>query len=269
MPTSRKNQKSTALVVATPATDDRIVAVIRSASAVARIAGSGGSIEQEDGTILVSDRPYITAGGLTIDAEEIYYRAEQRTSSARRLGEADKVSWLDPETQLECIMMRAGNGGFLGGYVGIPPSHPLYGFDRNAVPSEIDVHGGVSYSAACQATPSARPSLVAEANRICHPPVRPKRTRAPLDAAVHQPHRDAWWLGFTCDKVYDVILDDAGDRKRFLGAEIGGTYRDDDYVCREIEHLARQLKAIADGEPMPLRRGAPAPPLGLDAKRGA
>lgn len=69
--------------------------------------------------------------------------------------------------------------------------------------------------------------------------------------------------------MYDVVPNDLDASKRFLRAEIGATYRDDDYVRRKIEHLARQLKAIADGGPMPPRRGTPPRPLGFDASRGA
>ncbi len=270
MPASRKATKSTALVPVGAATDDRIVAALRSVSAAARIGGSGGTIEQDQGTILISNRAYVTASGLTIDAQEIFYRSDDETSPARRLGEADKVAWLDAETQLECIMMRAGAGGFLGGYVGVPPTHPLYGFTAGAVPTDIDVHGGITYGKACQHGPSASRRLGAEARRICHPPGRFQTPEATVYATDYRVHEDAWWLGFTCDKVYDVVPNDSDASKRFSGSEIGATYRDDDYVCREIEHLARQLKAIADGAPMPTRRGAPSPPpLGLDVSKGA
>ncbi|NYD89212.1 hypothetical protein [Sphingomonas melonis] len=269
MPASPKANKSTALVPVATATDERIVAALLSTAAAARLGGTGGTIEQDEATVLVSNRPYVTAGGLTINAEEIYYRRDDEASVARRLGEADKVAWLDPETQLECIMMRARNGGFLGGYVGIPPTHPLYGFDEGAIPPDLDVHGGISHAKACQHGPSVGRRLGAEAQRICHPPERSARSEAPVYATDYRVHHDAWWLGFTCDKVYDVVPRDINDPKRFLGAEIGATYRDDDYVCREVEHLARQLKAIADGAPMPARRGTPVPPLGLDPRRGA
>lgn len=269
MPASRKTTKSTALVPVAVATDDRIIAALRSASVADRIGGAGGTIEQDESTILVSNRPYVTARGLTIDAQEIFYRSNEGNSPARRLGEADKVAWLDPETQLECIMMRAEAGGFLGGYVGVPPTHPLYGFVKGAIPPEIDVHGGISYAAACRHGPSGARRLEAEARRICHPPVGRPIPKATVYATDYREHRDAWWIGFTCDNVYDVVPKDLDARKRFLGAEIGATYRDDDYVCREIEHLARQLRAIGDGSPMPTRRGAPPPPLGLDASRGS
>lgn len=153
--------------------------------------------------------------------------------------------------------------------MGVPPTHPLYGFDEGAIPPDIDVHGGITYAKACQHGPSAARRLRAEARRICHPPDRAPKSDATVYATDYRVHRDAWWIGFTCDKVYDVVPNDLDASKRFLRAEIGATYRDDDYVCREIEHLARQLKAIADGAPMPPRRGTPPPPLGLDASRGA
>jgi hypothetical protein len=47
-------------------------------------------------------------------------------------------------------------------------------------------------------------------------------------------------------------------------AETPAEYRDDAYVIREITNLAAQLKAIADGEPVPAREGPPLPPIGLE-----
>lgn len=47
MPASRKATKSTVLVPVAAATDDRIVAALRSAPAAARIGGTGGTIEQD------------------------------------------------------------------------------------------------------------------------------------------------------------------------------------------------------------------------------
>ncbi|WP_210357257.1 hypothetical protein [Sphingomonas beigongshangi] len=271
MPTSKKTSK-TAIVPALPAfitNRDQLAALITSTAAVARIGGAGGSVEQEEGTILVSNRPYVTSDGLEIDAQEIFYRKEEIASSARRLGEADKVAWMDPETHLECIMLRSAEGGFLGGYVAVPPTHPLFGFAAEAVPAEIDVHGGISYAAACQGGPTTTRRLGREANRICHPPGRAPKSRAAIHATDYRVHDDAWWFGFTCDKVYDLVPKSTEGKSRFLGAEIGATYRDDAYVCREVEHLARQLKALSDGAPMPDRRGPPAPPRGLDPSSGA
>lgn len=128
---------------------------------------------------------------MTIDAHEIFFGSDDKESSARRLGEADKVAWLDPETQFECIMMRAGEGGLLGGYVGVPPTHPLYGFDEGAIPPDIDVHGGITDAKACQHGPSAVRRLRAEARRICHPPSRAPKSDATVSATDYRVHRDA------------------------------------------------------------------------------
>jgi hypothetical protein len=53
-----------------------------------------------------------------------------------------------------------------------------------------------------------------------------------------------------------------------MGAETASEYRDDGYVVREVLNLAAQLKAIADGRPVPVREGPPLPAIGLDPRRG-
>ena len=157
-------------------------------------------------------------------------------------------------------------------YVGVPPDHPLWGWESNAVPPDlgIDVHGGLTYSRLCQHGPSPTPRLVVEAARICHvrivPPPRFEPLRQETDHRVE--HADAWWLGFSCDHVYDLVPADARGQARFLQAEVGAVYRDDGYVVRETIALATQLRAIADGGVAPPRVGPPPPPIGLDPRRG-
>ncbi|HEX7820252.1 MAG TPA: hypothetical protein VF463_06495 [Sphingobium sp.] len=64
---------------------------------------------------------------------------------------------------------------------------------------------------------------------------------------------------------YDVIPKAERQSSRYLSAETGAVYRDDTYVCHEVQTLAAQLKAIADGVPALPRRDPP-PPVGLDQK---
>lgn len=230
------------------------------------------TILREQGTTLVVGQPY-RAGALTIPADEVYYVDDLRRErgEGRWLGEADKVAWRDPETGFECIMLRATEGGYLGGYVAVPPTHPLYGFEQDALPVDlgVEVHGGLTYARACAEGPSPTRRLTAESRRICHV-ARPPRYEPLTHATDYRvSHDDAWWFGFTCDHVYDLVPNARRDRDRFLAREVGGTYRDDEYVCREVGHLARQLRAVADGAPMPERDGPPPPPLGLDPERGA
>ncbi|MFD1949466.1 hypothetical protein ACFSGX_01630 [Sphingomonas arantia] len=215
----------------------------------------------------MTGRDYATSGR-TVPAAEVYFiDGSKPKENGPWLGEADKVAWLDPSTGYECIMMRDSPEGFLSGYVGVPEGHPLFGWEHKAVPLDlgIEVHGGLTYSCVCQDGPSPRLSLVLEAQRICHVLI----AAAPLQHATdYRAHGDAWWFGFRCDHVYDVVPGAQRHRRRFMAAETAAEYRDDAYVVCEILNLAAQMKAISEGRPMPPREGPPLPAIGLDPQRG-
>lgn len=279
---ARKSSKSTALVPAggrksvgarrskaptpVPATLDTLTPVLGYEVVVTKLAGSGGEIICDDGVVLVTGRAYATGEGV-LPAEEIYYqRGTRPLFSGQSLGEADKVAWRDQTSGYDCIIMRDPRGGFLSGYVGIPRGHPLWGWAHRAIPPDlgIEVHGGLTYSAPCQDVPSQMRHVALDAQRICH-----VRAVPPTYASDYQPEdAHAWWFGFSCNHSYDVISADGPHSRRLLASENGQQYRDDAYVAREITNLAAQLRAIADGVPVPPRKGPPLPPIGLDPHRG-
>lgn len=246
---------------------DAVAAATGSRVAVARLAGTGGEIVQDDDVIRVSGRDYATSAG-TIPAAEIYFaKGDRPRADGPWLGEADKVAWIDPVTGYECIMLRDHPRGFLSGYVGVPAGHPLFGWRHHAVPSAlgIEIHGGLSYSRICDDGPSPQRRLIREFRRICHVIVGVEPLR---HATEHRAEDGQWWFGFDCDHVYDIVPGEGRDRAQFMGAETRAEYRDDGYVVREIRNLAAQLKAIADGRPMPSRDGPPLPPVGLEPRSG-
>lgn len=179
--------------------------------------------------------------------------------------EADKASWIDPETGLPCIMRR-GLDGALCGYVGVGPDHPLSGVGEEALPHDppIVVHGGIDYSSPCE---EREPDEVS----VCH--VRRPRAVAGRSSPSLQPTFDPstmvalanlpdniWWFGFSCNQPYDLVPGDSAVAP--LGLENGRIYRDERYVVREVTNLAAQLHAIAEGLPMPELEGD-RPPVGL------
>lgn len=179
--------------------------------------------------------------------------------------EPDKVSWIDPDTGLPCIMRR-GTHGALCGYVGVGPDHPLAGVGEEALPHDppIIVHGGIDYSSPCN---EREPHEIS----VCH--VRVPRQVTPASSQPINPPFDArtmvalamlpdeiWWFGFSCNQPYDLIPRER--HVRALGLENGRIYRDERYVVRETTNLAAQLHAIAEGLPMPELKGD-RPPLGL------
>jgi len=158
--------------------------------------------------------------------------------------EPDKIAWIDASTGLACTVLRKENG-VLSGYVGLTPDHPLFGFFADAIPSMLGmaVHGGLNYAAACD---ERGPEDIS----VCHP------SDAPDDAL--------WWLGFSCDHGYDYVPDRAG---KPLAEENGQAYRTEAYVYRETVKLARQLKAISEGDGaagVAVDVSTSIPPIGLD-----
>ncbi len=234
--------------------------------AIRKLPGEGGEVVYEGGVVRVTGRNYATRLGTVPDPEIYFAESARPTGAGPWLGEADKLSWVDPATGLECIMLRNPEG-YLSGYVGVPETHPMFGWDHEAVPVGIgiEVHGGLTYSRVCQSGPNPARRLIVELRRICHVVVGVEPVRHATD---HRAHAAQWWFGFDCNHLYDVVPDRKGqaDRRRFMAAETAAEYRDDGYVVREIRNLAAQLKAIHDGRPMPEREGPPLPPMGLDPR---
>lgn len=135
-------------------------------------------------------------------------------------GEPDKKQWLDPETGYPCLIVR-NRGGSLCGYVGVPRDHPLYEKDYEDV--DVDVHGGLTFAEACAAGGD-------ESRHICHK----------TDGDDH-----VWWFGFDCAHYLDVSpARVARDKDRGWRVEWDAAYRNFAYVTKEVESLARQLKAV-------------------------
>jgi hypothetical protein len=143
--------------------------------------------------------------------------------------EPDKMVWVDPATDLDCMIHRVETTGALCGYVGVPTGNPAFG--EEPFESGYNVHGGVTYGSPCQ--PGEDPS-----QGICHVP-EPGRPE------------EVYWLGFDCSHAWDVMpammareaalgmppMPDFGDRFPRT------TYKDVNYVIAEIRKLAEQVAA--------------------------
>lgn len=104
----------------------------------------------------------------------------------------------------ECLLVRNPATLFWCGYVGVPKGHKFY--EKEYDDLDIDVHGGLTYSNKCNAP-------------ICH--------FVPDDKLD-----DLWWFGFDCGHAFDLA---PMRPTRF------DTYRDEDYVIKEVKRLADQL----------------------------
>lgn len=138
--------------------------------------------------------------------------------------EPDKVVW-KTASGLPGMIVRSPSGN-LCGYVAVAKDHPMHG--NNALYSDgsqealgdLNVHGGITYGAAC-------------GGHICHVP------------EPGEPD-DVWWLGFDCAHSGDWRWNDAapylkGCREPHPNGY--SQYRDLAYVTAEVESLAAQLAA--------------------------
>jgi hypothetical protein len=135
--------------------------------------------------------------------------------------EPDKVVWVDEATDLDCMIHR-GHSGALCGYVGVAPGHPWYRLGYLDDVIDVDVHGGLTFTAACSEDAT-------EDFGICHVP-EPGRSH------------DIWWLGFDCSHMMDVTpgLDAITGRMPDDSPLWRRTYKNYEYVKKEVEALARQ-----------------------------
>lgn len=139
------------------------------------------------------------------------------------MSEPDKVHWIDPATDLDCLAVRNHFGAWCG-YVGLPPGHPHHGAGYET--PEVEVHGGLTFADSC------RESDEGEGHGICHVPL-PGR-----------PH-DVWWLGFDCAHAFDLTPYNASDPwYREQSWHRDDVYRDLDYVKAECASLAKQLASV-------------------------
>lgn len=130
-------------------------------------------------------------------------------------GEPDKIHWIDPETDLDCLMHR-GPGGHWCGYVAVTEGHPA--FEKNYDDVDVDAHGGLTFASFCQK------NVTDESEGVCHVPQpgRPDRV---------------WWLGFDFAHYGDL----SPAHRYGIGDE---RYADRAHVEREVGEVARQLAAM-------------------------
>ncbi len=151
-------------------------------------------------------------------------------------GEPDKVQYTDEATGLPCLAVRAHLGNWCG-YVGVAEGHPLFGVGYDQCPrgcaewgcchrpdGHLDVHGGITYAAACQEGDEAR--------SICHVP------------EPGQPDH-VWWFGWDCAHADDLVPGLAArllaGRAFLKGMARHETYRNLEFVREQNRQLAAQL----------------------------
>lgn len=152
-------------------------------------------------------------------------------------GEPDKIQWVDPATDLDCLAVRHPQYGHWCGYVGVPEGHPLFGLGYDDAEDKLmgsDVHGGLTFAATCQDEEDPE-----ERERgICHVPLpgRPEKV---------------FWFGFDAAHAWDYqpakpsLFQSLGLPSLTYDRDPYAVYRTLEYVREECVHLARKLRAIA------------------------
>lgn len=147
--------------------------------------------------------------------------------------EPDKLNWVDPATDLDCMLVRNHHGAWCG-YVGVQPGHPWHGKDYQSIEMDVQVHGGLTYSNKC-------------AGDICHVP---------------EPGRpdDVHWFGFDCNHLWDVAPGMEAQMRRLRrefpeqgwpdkpdSLLLRESYKDMAYAKAQVESLALQAQEAANG----------------------
>jgi hypothetical protein len=133
-------------------------------------------------------------------------------------GEPDRVEF--KAHGLPCLMRRTERGNWCG-YVAVPPGHPLHGKGYDEEEVAVSAHGGLTFAGPCSGD-------------ICHVP------------ASGEPD-DVHWFGFDCAHYDDFVPAMVAWRGGYPALEkltAFETYRDANYVRRECEDLAEQLKCL-------------------------
>ena len=207
------------------------------------------SSELPEGLVSLARVTYSLAD-TSVTALQVWHNPERKPSGDGPWNdEADKIAWVDEETEFGCIILRQENG-TLSGYVGVGADHPLFGFSDEAVPVGISnsVHGGVTYCKTCEVNRFKQEEYGdprVERYTVCHVTrTRVVRNYRTVQATKDEfEHEDLWWLGFDTDHLGDYVP--AGFDRNNRPDDV---YRDQAFVYRQIVEFAKRLNAIADGD---------------------
>lgn len=123
-------------------------------------------------------------------------------------GESHRLNW--KHAGLDCMLVR--NQYFLHwcGYVGVDSGHKFFNKNYNAV--DVGVHGGLTYSEFC-------------GGYVCH--------------ITEDKEEKTWWFGFDCAHFGDLNA-----LELMVSSAAHWVYRTEEYVKKETERLAEQLRDI-------------------------
>lgn len=193
------------------------------------------------------------------------------------MDEPDKAQWVDPDTGLDCMVVRNGRMGNLCGYVGVGPDHPAFGKHYDSL-ADIDVHGGLTFADSCheptrEEWDKVPDQLLGNKAMLKEAQQYPQGDSARRVAELRKEYEmefpewyeyqmarrichipepgqptEVWWFGFDCAHAWDLVPGMEAMMKKVNGGfsrPKNDIYRDFEYVQNEVRNLARQLAAMA------------------------
>ncbi len=143
-------------------------------------------------------------------------------SKGKWSSEHDVYIWVDKETNYDCLIVRL-RLGYLSGYVGINNQHPLYGKSaRDELLAALKIHENSIFS--------QKQIMDRGEDYLQSIPLVSKERPDPT-----------WWIGFGCYHKFDFypcLFSMSGTIKE------GESYKDVEYVTKEVTALSRQLKVV-------------------------
>ena len=157
--------------------------------------------------------------------------------------EPDELAWQDARTGLQCKIKRHLEWGQLNGYVGVPPGHPLFGWDYDddiRLDPELLQQGSIdSISIFSLFTYSKE-----EYNHGTIPVDLALQVHGGLSWSAEE--EGLWWFGFDCGHAQDLSPGLQSFLRGIGSGHLGRnqTYRTISYVKQQCRDLAFQLKRL-------------------------
>jgi hypothetical protein len=131
--------------------------------------------------------------------------------------EGDCLDWTDSVTGYDCAIRRVGTLGHLCGYVRVPETHPYY--NKQIMDTDLDnfqVHWGLTFDG--------------------------KMDFVQDDYTLSKDNREGHWIGFDCAHSGDLYPPNILKYNENIPSH--EVYRTMEYVKKECENLAKQLKEL-------------------------
>lgn len=151
--------------------------------------------------------------------------------------EPDTATWVDPETSLNCAMIRHSISGAWAGYVAVDPLHPLHLIShRDLIPIPKERRDRSDFSVTALMTAILDQSGARSASLS---------TLLPAHGSLNYAAEDSegfWWFGFDCMRAWDIMPAVFDVIPNFWSKQV---YRDHGYVHDITTKLASAIEELS------------------------